>query len=131
MSEAELAMKLYTALVEEGHDANIRFGMFDTPLVLGHMVLVKVPYIQLFDGLVAVRNESAVPSFGSRENKLKTGTWFLLMQAGSRRYHTDKTMTYMFGKALPDDVIDIHRKCVDIQNEAASMLKPEQFQRNI
>ena len=127
MSEAELAMKLYTALVEEGHDANIRFGMFDTPLVLGHIGFGESSiYPTFFDGPGGNYGMSpAVPSFGSRENKLKTGD-LVFIDAGCAvdGYHTDKTMTYMFGKALPDDVIDIHRKCVDIQNEAASMLKP-------
>ena len=39
-------------------------------------------------------------------------------------YHTDKTMTYVFGKSLPDEAIKIHLQCVDIQNRIASMLKP-------
>jgi Xaa-Pro aminopeptidase len=30
----------------------------------------------------------------------------------------------MFGSPLPQYAIDIHNKCVDIQNEAAEMLKP-------
>ena len=30
----------------------------------------------------------------------------------------------MFGSSLPQYAIDIHNKCVAIQNEAASMLKP-------
>jgi Xaa-Pro aminopeptidase len=34
-------------------------------------------------------------------------------------------MTYMFGKSLPDAVIDVHRRCVEIQNEMALLLKPE------
>ena len=33
-------------------------------------------------------------------------------------------MTYMFGGSLPQYVIDAHNKCVEIQNEIASMLKP-------
>lgn len=33
-------------------------------------------------------------------------------------------MTYMFGKKLPEYAIDIHNKCVEIQNDIASMLKP-------
>ncbi|WP_243683840.1 M24 family metallopeptidase [Methanosarcina barkeri] len=39
-------------------------------------------------------------------------------------YNTDKTTTYMFGSSLPQYAIDAHNKCVEIQNEAASMLKP-------
>ena len=127
MSEAELATKLYVALVEEGHDANVRFGMFDTPMILGHISFGESSiYPTFFDGPGGNYGMSpAVPSFGSRENKLKMGD-LVFIDAGCavNGYHTDKTMTYMFGRKLPDDVIKIHRQCVEIQNEAASMLKP-------
>lgn len=127
MSEADLALKLYTALVEEGHDAGIRFGMFDTPMILGHVGFGESSiYPTFFDGPGGNYGMSpAVPSFGSRETKLKAGDLvFIDAACAVDGYHTDKTMTYMFGKALPEDVIDIHKKCADIQNEAASMLKP-------
>jgi Xaa-Pro aminopeptidase len=39
-------------------------------------------------------------------------------------YATDKTMVYMFGRALPDDVMALHRRCVEIERRLASMLKP-------
>ncbi len=43
---------------------------------------------------------------------------------GYHGYLTDKTMTYMFGRSLPEEVIDMHYKCVDVQNAVAPMLKP-------
>lgn len=127
MTEAELALKLYNVMVEEGHDAGIRFGMFDTPMILGHIAFgVSSIYPTFFDGPGGNYGMSpAVPSFGSRENRLKTGDLvFIDAACAMDGYHTDKTMTYMFGKQLPENVIDIHRRCVEIQNEAASMLKP-------
>jgi len=114
-------------MVEEGHDAGIRFGMFDTPMILGHIAFgVSSIYPTFFDGPGGNYGMSpAVPSFGSRENRLKTGDLvFIDAACAVDGYHTDKTMTYMFGKQLPENVIDIHRRCVEIQNEAASMLKP-------
>ena len=67
----------------------------------------------------------AVPLFGSRERKLnKNELVFIDIGCGYDGYHTDKTMTYMFGKALPEEVIEIHKRCVAIQNEIAQMLKP-------
>ena len=39
-------------------------------------------------------------------------------------YHTDKTMTYMFGRTLPDEVMAIHRRCVELERRLASSLKP-------
>jgi len=127
MSEAELALKLYNIMVEEGHDAGIRFGMFDTPMILGHICFGESSiYPTFFDGPGGNYGMSpACPSFGSREKKLKTGDLvFIDAACAVDGYHTDKTMTYMFGKDLPADVMDIHKKCLEIQNEAASMLKP-------
>jgi Xaa-Pro aminopeptidase len=101
--------------------------MFDTPMILGHISFGESSiYPTFFDGPGGNYGMSpAVPSFGSRENKLKMGD-LVFIDAGCavNGYHTDKTMTYMFGRKLPDDVIKIHRQCVEIQNEAASMLKP-------
>ncbi|NLX78139.1 MAG: aminopeptidase P family protein [Clostridiaceae bacterium] len=127
MTEAELALEVYSALVKEGHDANVRFGMFDTPMILGHICFGESSvYPTFFDGPGGNFGMSpAVPSFGSREHKLKTGD-LIFIDAGCAvdGYHTDKTMTYMFGRPLPEEVIAVHRQCVEIQNEAASMLKP-------
>ena len=33
-------------------------------------------------------------------------------------------MTYMFGSSLSDEVIEQHKKCVDIQDKMADMLRP-------
>ena len=33
-------------------------------------------------------------------------------------------MTYVFGRALPDEVVAIHRKCVEIQDALSPLLKP-------
>ncbi len=49
---------------------------------------------------------------------------FVDAACGVDGYHTDKTMTYMFGAPLPDKVIAVHKKCVDVQNKIAAMLKP-------
>jgi Xaa-Pro aminopeptidase len=46
------------------------------------------------------------------------------MGLGVNGYHSDKTMTYMFGQSLPDEVIAIHQQCVDIQHRVAEMLVP-------
>jgi len=127
MSEADLALRLYSVMVEEGHDAGIRFGRIDTPMILGHIAFGESSiYPTFFDGPGGNYGMSpAVPSFGSRENRLKNGDLvFIDAACAVDGYHTDKTMTYMFGRALPEEVTDIHRRCVDIQNEAASMLKP-------
>lgn len=126
MSEAELATEMYAMLIEEGHHGLSRFGMFDTELPIGQIGFgVSSIYPTFFNGPGGNYGMSpAVPFLGSREHKLRKGDLvFIDVGCGVDGYHTDKTMTYMFGKPLPKEVINIHRKCVDIQNEVASMLK--------
>ena len=43
---------------------------------------------------------------------------------GVEGYHTDKTMTYMFGRSLPADAINAHQQCVEIQDRVAAALRP-------
>ncbi|MGE5557515.1 MAG: M24 family metallopeptidase [Bacillota bacterium] len=127
MSEADLIAELFTILLREGHHGLLRFAMFDTEVGLGQIGFGESSiYPIYFNGPGGNYGMSpAVPILGSRERKLKKGDLvFIDIGCGVDGYHTDKTMTYMFGKPLPDEVISVHRKCVDIQHEIAGMLKP-------
>ena len=67
----------------------------------------------------------AVPLLGSHDRKLKKGDLvFVDIGCGYHGYHTDKTMTYMFGRPIPEPAIGIHQKCVEIQDTIAPLLKP-------
>jgi Xaa-Pro dipeptidase len=127
MSESEFFCDLYTALIREGHHGVARFGMFDTESILGQIAFGESSiYPTSFNGPGGAYGMSpAVPIHGSRSRKLHKGDLvFVDVACGVDGYHTDKTMTYMFGKSLPDEAIKIHLQCVDIQNRIASMLKP-------
>lgn len=127
MSEAELASQLFSIMVGEGHHGVARFAMFDTEIVLGHICFGESSiYPTSFNGPGGNYGMSpAVPLLGSRERKLRKGDLvFIDIGCGVDGYHTDKTMTYMFGKSLTDEVIAEHYKCVGVQNEIAAMLKP-------
>jgi Xaa-Pro dipeptidase len=127
MSEADLAAELFSVMVEEGHHGVARFGMFETDVVLGHIAFGESSiYPTCFNGPGGNYGMSpAVPMLGSRERKLTSGDLvFIDIGCGVDGYHTDKTMTYMFGRSLPKEAIVNHYKCVDIQNEIASKLKP-------
>ena len=127
MSEADLAVKIFKTLVEEGHDGLTRFGMFDNEMVVGHVGFGDSSiYPTYFDGASGTRGISpAAPVLGSRHRKLKKGDLvFVDVGCAFNGYNTDKTMTYMFGSSLPDHAIEAHHKCVEIQNEIAKMLKP-------
>lgn len=127
MSEADLSTELFSVLVKEGHHGACRFGMFDTEMILGNVCFGESSiYPTYFNGPGGKLGLSpAAPVLGSRDRKLRKGDLvFIDVGCGVDGYHTDKTTTYMFGSSLPQYAIDIHNKCVDIQNEAALMLKP-------
>ncbi len=127
MSETDLATELFSVMVEEGHHGLCRFGMFDTEMFLGNVCFGESSiYPSYFNGPGGNYGMSpAVPLIGSRDRKLRKGDLvFIDVGCGVEGYNTDKTTTYMFGSSLPQYAIDIHNKCVAIQNEAASMLKP-------
>jgi Xaa-Pro dipeptidase len=134
MSELELIVKIFEKLIEEGHHGVSRFGMFDTEMGVGQIGFGESSiYPTYFNGPGGNFGMSpAVPYWGSRVRSLKKGDLvFVDVGCGVEGYHTDKTMTYMFGKSLPSKAIDIHKKCVEIQNEIASMLKPGEIPANI
>jgi len=114
-------------MLEEGHHGVARFGMFDTEIALGHIAFGESSiYPTAFNGPGGNYGMSpAVPLIGSRERKLSKGDLvFIDIACGVDGYHTDKTMTYMFGRPLPQKVIDMHNRCVQVQNVIAEMLKP-------
>ncbi len=127
MSEVEFVGELYSVLLDEGHQGIVRFGMFDTEIVVGQIGFGDSSlYPTSFNGPGGSRGISpAVPLLGSRERRLRRGDLvFVDIGCCVEGYHTDKTMTYMFGRPLPDEVIEVHRQCAEIQNRMASLLAP-------
>jgi len=127
MSEADLSTELFSVLVKEGHHGACRFGMFDTEMILGNVCFGESSiYPCYFNGPGGKRGLGpAAPVLGSRDRKLRKGDLvFVDVGCGVDGYHTDKTTTYIFGSPLPQYAVDLHNKCVAVQNEAAAMLKP-------
>lgn len=134
MSEAELATELFSALMEEGYQGITRFAMFDSEVMLGQIGFGESSiYPSYFNGPGGNYGLSpAVPIFGSRERKLKKGDLvYIDIGCGVDGYHTDKTMTYMFGGSLDKEAIAVHNRCVEIQHEIAEMLRPGEVPSNI
>ena len=127
MSEADLCAELFSVLVAEGHHGVVRFAMFDTEIVVGLIAFgTNSLYPTSFNGPGGGYGlHPAVPLLGSRERRLRKGDLvFIDIGCGIEGYHTDKTVTYMFGQSLPGDVIQAHRRCVEIQNKIGAQLKP-------
>jgi len=127
ISESTFASQLYPVMVEEGHHGVVRFGMFDTELLLGQIGFGENSlYPTYFNGPGGSRGLCpAVPLLGDSKRTLKTGDLvFVDIGCGFDGYHTDKTMTYVFRESLPEEAILVHEQCVDIQNRMAKMLRP-------
>jgi len=127
LSEADFSAELYTVMVKEGHHGIVRFGMSEAEIVLGLIAFGENSiYPTFLDSPGGNAGMSpAVPLFGSRNRKLAKGDLvFVDIGCGFQGYHTDKTMTYMFGKTIPDEAIAIHHQCVEIQDRTASLLRP-------
>src|ERR1700690_2379885 len=127
MSEAEFACELYSLLVREGHQGTVRFGMFNVDIAVAQLGFGENSiYPTSFDGPGGcVGIGPAAPVLGSRDRKLRKGDLvFVDVGCAMDGYHTDKTMTYMFGRSLPDEVIAVHRRCVELERRLASLLKP-------
>lgn len=127
MSELDFALELYSLMMEKGHHGVARFGMFDTEMLVGQVGFGDSSiYPSYFNGPGGSTGlGSAVPLLGSRGRKLKPGDLvFADTGCGFCGYHTDKTMTYVYKEPLPDEAVEAHRRCLEIQNEVASMLVP-------
>ncbi|MEZ4599774.1 MAG: Xaa-Pro peptidase family protein [Syntrophotaleaceae bacterium] len=127
MSEADLASKVYPVLVAEGHQGVARFSMFQSDMGMGLFCFGESSlYPTSFDGPGGGYGMyPAVPTIGSHRRKLTKGDLvFVDFACGVEGYHTDKTMTYVFGAAPGADMKAVHEQCVAIQNRVAEMLVP-------
>jgi Xaa-Pro dipeptidase len=127
MSEAAFGTAVYSVMVREGHQGIVRFGGLGIEIEVGQLGFGESSlYPTSFDGPGGCYGMGpAVPVLGSRERNLVKGDLVFIDNAcGVEGYQTDKTMTYMFGRPIPEEAIEIHLRCVDIQHEMASQLKP-------
>jgi len=126
MDEVTLTCELYSVMVKEGHQGLIRFGGFNEMLLgqIGFGTSSLCPTCTDTPGGVAGLHPS-VPQMGSRTRYLQKGDLVVIdIGCGYNGYQTDKTLSYMFGRPIPDAAIREHERCVEIQDELASMLKP-------
>jgi Xaa-Pro dipeptidase len=126
MNEAEFACDLYSLLVREGHQGTVRFGMFNVDIAVAQLGFGENSiYPTSFDGPGGcVGISPAAPVLGSRDRKLQKGDLvFVDVGCAMDGYHTDKTMVYMFGRPLPDEIVAAHRRCVELEHRLASLLR--------
>jgi Xaa-Pro dipeptidase len=126
IDEVSFACDLYSLMVKEGHQGIIRFGMFNEMLLgqIGFGTSSISPICVDTPGGISGMHPS-VPLMGCRDRKLKKGDLVVIdIGCGYNGYQTDKTLSYMFGRPIPDDAIREHWRCVEIQDRIATQLKP-------
>ena len=126
IDEVTFGCDLYSLMVKEGHQGIIRFGMFNEMLLgqIGFGTSSICPICVDTPGGVSGMHPS-VPQMGCRTRFLKKGELVVIdIGCGYNGYQTDKTLSYMFGRPIPDTALQEHFRCVEIQDTMASMLKP-------
>ena len=126
IDEVTLGCDLYSCMVQEGHQGIIRFDMFNEMLLgqIGFGTNSIYPTCVNSPGGIYGMHPST-PLIGSRDRKLATGDLVVIdIGCGYQGYQTDKTLTYMVGSSIPEDAIEQHYRCVDIQDHIATQLKP-------
>jgi len=126
IDEVTFGCDLYSLMVKEGHQGIIRFGGFNEMLLgqIGFGTSSICPICVDTPGGVSGMHP-AVPQMGSRERVLEKGDLVVIdIGCGYKGYQTDKTLSYMYGKPIPDEAIREHERCVAIQDQLAALLKP-------
>jgi Xaa-Pro dipeptidase len=127
ISELDFFCDLYTTFVKEGFQGIIRWGAYGAESILGHVSFGEssIYPTSMNSPSGAYGMSPAVPINGSRHRLLRNGDLvFIDTGCGVEGYHTDKTMTYMFGKPIPQAAIEAHNQCAEIMDRVAGMLKP-------
>jgi Xaa-Pro dipeptidase len=127
MTELEFFCDLFNAFIQEGHQGIVRWSMFGGESILGHATFgISSLYPTAMNSPSGNYGMSpAVPMNGSPDRRLHKGDLvYIDTGCGVGGYHSDKSMTYMFGGSIPAEAIEAHQQCVDIMNLVASKLRP-------
>lgn len=127
ITEAELMGNMYREMLKLGFHGVSRFAMFQTELVTGQLAFGENSvYPTSFDGPGGMKGGSAAaPNIGDRNRRLKKGDLvFADIGYGYEGYHSDRTQVYCFGAVPTQEMAESHRRCLEIEQKAAAMLKP-------
>lgn len=127
MNELELTAQMYSKMLNMGYHGVTRFYRYQTEMIAGQIGFGENSLVDTnFDGPGGMRGMCpAVPIIGSRDRILKKGDLvFIDIGFGMYGYHSDRTQVYMFGTTPSKEVIEAHRKCIEIEKRTAQLLKP-------
>jgi len=127
ISEAQFGADLYAAMVRQGHQGLVRFGAFGVEAVVGQIGFGESSLCPTswdspggFQGL-----GPGAPVLGSSHRSLRRGDLVYLDTGCSvEGYHSDKTLTYLFGGAPSREALAMQEQCVQVERRASGMLRP-------
>lgn len=131
ISEAQLAIELYSEMVQRGSHGTARFNQSLGEEVVGLASFGKSGLVRTgFDGPGGTGGTCiAVQSIGNAFRKLQHGRLvYLDVPCGFDGYHTDKTVVYYFGSLQKDEqcarLLAAQERCLELEQEVVSMMVP-------
>ncbi len=131
ISEAQLAIELYSEMVSRGSHGIARFNLPMGEEVIGIAAFGKSGLVRTaFDGPGGTNGTCiAVQSIGSAFRKLKAGRLvYLDIPCGFDGYHTDKTVVYYYGDLKKDayagEILTAQKRCLELEQRVVEMMKP-------
>jgi Xaa-Pro dipeptidase len=131
ISEAQLAIELYSEMVQRGSHGTARFNQSLGEEVVGLASFGKSGLVRTgFDGPGGTGGTCiAVQSIGNAFRKLQSGRLvYLDVPCGFDGYHTDKTVVYYFGSLQKDEqcarLLAAQQRCLELEQEVVSMMVP-------
>jgi Xaa-Pro aminopeptidase len=128
MSEREIAVELWNACFELGHNGHMRMQNFGEEIFLGHVSAGdSANYPSTFNGPVGVRGQHPAELHMGYGGKIWSEDEPLVIDIGFclEGYHTDKTQVYLpRGWQVPSEFSRAQDCCRDIQQALAGMLRP-------
>ena len=134
ITEHEFLGELSREMFRLGYQGLARFHQFQIDINIGQIGFGTNTLVPTwFDGPGGCRgNGPWAPYSGDAERKLQKGdSVFVDIAFGMRGYHSDKTQVYFCGDEIPQDFLQAHRFCIDIQKRLAQMLKPGEIPSKI
>ena len=131
VSEAQLAIELYSEMVMRGSHGIARFNLPMGEEVIGIAAFGKSGLVRTaFDGPGGTNGTCiAVQSIGNAFRKLQPGRLvYLDIPCGFDGYHTDKTVVYYYGDIKKDEqaqkILTAQERCLELEQEVVSMMAP-------
>lgn len=138
ISEAQLAIAIYSEMVQRGSHGTARFNQALGEEAVGIASFGKSGLVRTgFDGPGGTDGTCiAVQSIGNAFRKLQPGRLvYLDIPCGFDGYHTDKTVVYYYGDLAKDEqskhLMEAQQRCLELEQEVVRLMVPGESIENL